>query len=116
MVKYHSVMINTLSIGGFKSIKKINIKKPKNNEFRHKIIHNRSSSSLCYGRPGINIEVTYLNICGDLSTKKICNVLSIKREKSNIIDEVIEIDALWSNSEGAKYQIMRVDVVDIVKF
>ena len=48
--------------------------------------------------------------------KKIYNVLSIKREKSNIIDEIIEIDALWSNSEGAKYQIMRVDVVDIVKF
>ena len=44
------------------------------------------------------------------------NVLSIKRKKSNIIDEVIEIEDLWSNSEGIKYQIMRVDVVDIVKF
>lgn len=109
-------MINTFSIGGFSSIKKINIKKPKNNKFRDKIIHNRSSSSLCYGFPGINIEITYLNNCGDLSTKKIYNVLSIKRKKSNIIDEVIEIEALCFLPGGIKYKIMRVDVVDIVKF
>ena len=116
MVSDNSVMLNTLSISRFKLSKKINIKKPKNNEFRHKIIHNRSSSSLCYGYPGINIEITYLDICGDLSTKKIYNVLSIKRKKSNIIDEVIEIEALCFLPGGIKYKIMRVDVVDIVKF
>lgn len=109
-------MFNTLSVSRFKLSKKINIKKTKNNEFLNKIIYNRSSSSLCYGHPGINIEITYLNNCGDLSTKKIYNVLSIKRKKSNIIDEVIEIEALCFLPGGIKYKIMRVDVVDIVKF
>ena len=110
----NSVFINTYLIGRFKGSEDIIVERPKNSYFLDKVINNDNSSALSYNKPGICVEITYLNNCGEPSSYKLHHVLSIRKSKTEVGDEIIKIVTIGITAE-LTYKIMLQDLIDIVK-
>lgn len=110
----NSVFINTYLIARFKGSKDIIVERPKNSYFLDKVINSDNSSALSYNKPGICVEITYLDNCGKPSSYKLRHVLSIRKSKTEVGDEIIEVVTIGIAAE-LTYKIMLQDLIDIVK-